>query len=54
VDPNSGKLAVLDDAGKTVVLNASPDHDLKTLQKGDTVKVAYDKKGDIQSIDMQE
>ena len=54
VDPNSGKLAVLDDAGKTVVSNASPDHDLKTFQKGDTVKVAYDKKGDIQSIDMQE
>ena len=54
VDPNSGKVAVLDDAGKTVVLNASPDHDLKALQKGDTVKVAYDMKGDIQSIDMQD
>ena len=54
VDPNSGKVAVLDDAGKTVELNASPDHDLKTLQKGDTVKVAYDMKGDIQSIDMQD
>ena len=54
VDPNSGKVAVLDDAGKTVVLNASPDHDLKALQKGDTVKVSYDKKGDIKTIDMQE
>jgi len=53
VDPNSGKLAVLDDAGKTVVLDASPDSDLKTLQKGDTVKVEYDKKGVIQTIDMQ-
>jgi Cu/Ag efflux protein CusF len=54
VDPNSGKLAVLDDAGKTVVLDASPDSDLKTLQKGDTVKVEYDKKGVIQTIDMLE
>ena len=53
VDPNSGKVAVLDEAGKTVVLNASPDNDLKTLQKGDAVKVEYDKKGVIQSIDMQ-
>ena len=54
VDPNSGQMAVVDDAGKTVVLNAGADFDLKALQKGDTVKVAYDKKGDIQSIDMQE
>ena len=54
VDPNSGQMAVLDDAGKTVVLSAGDDFDLKALQKGDTVKVAYDKKGDIQSIDTQE
>ena len=54
VDPNSGQMAVLDDAGKTVILSASPDFDLKTLQKGDSVKVEYDKKGAIQSIDMQD
>lgn len=54
VDPNSGQMAVLDDAGKTVVLSAGPDFDLKALQKGDTVKVEYDKKGAIQSIDKQE
>ena len=54
VDPNSGQMAVLDDAGKTVILSAGPDFDLKALQKGDTVKVEYDKKGAIQSIDMQE
>ena len=54
VDPNSGQVAVVDDAGKTVVLSAGPDFDLKAFQKGDTVKVEYDKKGNIQSIDMEE
>lgn len=54
VDPNSGQMAVLDDTGKTVVLSAGPDFDLKALQKGDTVKVEYDKKGNVQSIDMQD
>ena len=54
LDPNSGQMAVLDDAGKTVLLSAGPDFDFKTFQKGDTVKVEYDKKGAIQSIDMQE
>ena len=53
VDPNSGKVSVLDEAGKTVVLSANPDDDLKTLQKGDEVKIEYDKKSVIQSIDMQ-
>ena len=52
VDPNSGKVSVLDDAGKTVVLKASPDNDLKDLQKGDEVKIEYDKNNVIQSIDM--
>lgn len=54
VDPNSGEVSVLDDTGKTVVLKASPDNDLKTLQKGDEVKIEYDKKNVIQSIDMQQ
>lgn len=54
VDPNSGKVAVIDDAGKTVMLNAGPDDDIKALQKGDVVTVEYDKKSVIQSIHMQE
>ena len=54
VDPNSGEVSVLDDTGKTVVLKANPDNDLKTLQKGDEVKIEYDKKSAIQSIDTQE
>ena len=33
VDPNSGKVAVIDDAGKTVMLKAGPENDLKTIQK---------------------
>ena len=53
VDPNSGKVAVIDDAGKTVMLNAGPENDLKTLQKGDEVTVEYDKKGIIQSMHMK-
>lgn len=53
VDPNSGKVAVIDDAGKTVMLNAGPDDDIKALQKGDVVSVEYDKKSVIQSIHMQ-
>ncbi len=53
VDPNSGRVAVVDDAGKTVMLKAAPDHDLKTLQKGDKVTVEYDKKSVIQSINVQ-
>ena len=39
VDPNSGEVAVIDDAGKTVMLTAGPDFDLKTVQKGDEVTV---------------
>lgn len=53
VDPDSGKVAVIDDAGKTVMLTAGPDNDLKTLQKGDVVSIEYDKKSIIQSIHMQ-
>jgi Cu/Ag efflux protein CusF len=53
VDPNSGKVAVIDDAGKTVMLKAGPDDDLKTFQKGDEVTIEYDKKSVIQSIHMQ-
>ncbi len=39
VDPNSGEVAVIDDAAKTVMLTAGPDFDLKTVQKGDEVTV---------------
>ena len=53
VDPNSGKLAVIDDAGQTVMLTAGPDKDIKTLQKGDEVSIEYDKKRVIQSIHVQ-
>jgi len=53
VDPNSGEVAVIDDAGKTVALTAGPEFDLKTVQKGDEVTVEYDKKSVIQSIHMQ-
>ena len=50
VDPNSGKVAVIDDAGKTVELQAGATDDIKTLQKGDEVMIEYDKKSVIQSI----
>ncbi len=53
VDPNSGRVAVVDDAGKTVMLKAGPENDLKSLQKGDKVTVEYDKKSVIQSISVQ-
>ena len=53
VDPNSGKVAVIDDAGKTVELQAGSTDDLKTLQKGDEVMIEYDKKSVIQSIQPQ-
>ena len=53
VDPNSGKVAVIDDAGKTVMLQAGSTDDIKTLQKGDEVTIEYDKKSVIQSIHTQ-
>jgi len=53
VDPNSGKVAVIDDAGKTVELQSSSADDIKTLQKGDDVMIEYDKKSVIQSIQPQ-
>jgi len=53
VDPNTGKVAVITEAGETVMLTAGPDSDLKTIQKGDEVTVEYDKKSVIQSINVQ-
>ena len=53
VDPNSGEVAVIDDAGKTFMLQAGSDDDLKTIQKGDAVTIEYDKDNVIQSINMQ-
>jgi hypothetical protein len=53
VDPNSGKVAVIDDAGKTFELQAGSTDDLKMLQKGDEVMIEYDKKSVIQSIQPQ-
>ncbi len=53
VDPNSGRVAVVDDAGKTVMLKAGPENDLKSLHKGYKVTVEYDKKSVIQSISVQ-
>jgi Cu/Ag efflux protein CusF len=54
VDPNSGKVAVITEAGKTVMLTAGPDNDLKALQKGDEVTIEYDKKSVIQSVNVQQ
>jgi len=54
VDPNSGKVAVITEAGKTVMLTAGPDNDLKAIQKGDEVTVEYDKQSVIQSINVQQ
>ena len=54
VDLDSGKVSVTDDAGKTVMLTASPDEDLKTLQKRDAVSIQYDKNSVIQSIKIQD
>ncbi|MEJ2285852.1 MAG: hypothetical protein P8X85_19930 [Desulfobacterales bacterium] len=53
VDPNTGKVAVITEAGQTVMLTAGPDSDLKAIQKGDEVTVEYDKKSVIQSISVQ-
>lgn len=53
VDPNSGKVAFIDDAGKTVELQAGSTDDIKTLQKGDEVMIEYDKQSVIQSIQPQ-
>lgn len=52
VDPNSGKVAVIDEAGKTVMLTAGPDSDLKAIQKGDEVTIEYDKKSVVQSVNV--
>ena len=54
VDPNSGKVAVINESGQTVSLTASPDYDLKTIQKGDKVTVEYDKKRVIKSINVEQ
>ena len=54
VDPNSGKLAVIDEVGKTVMLTVGPDNDLKVIQKGDEVTIEYDKKSVIQSVNVQQ
>ena len=54
VDPNSGKVAVIDEAGKTVALTAGPDFDLKAIQKGDQVTAEYDKKSVIKSINVKQ
>ena len=53
VDPNSGEVAVIDDAGKTFMLQAGSEDDLKTIQKGDAVTIEYGKDNVIQSINMQ-
>ena len=53
VDPNSGEVAVIDDAGKTFMLQAGSENDLKTIQKGDAVTIEYNKDNVIQSIHMQ-
>ena len=54
VDPNSGKVAVINESGQTVTLTAKPDYDLKAIQKGDKVTVEYDKKSVIKAINVQQ
>ena len=54
VDPNSGKVAVINESGQTIALTASPDYDLKAIQKGDKVTVEYDKKSVIKAINVQQ
>ena len=54
VDPNSGKVAVINESGQTVALTAGPDQDLKAIQKGDEVTVEYDKKSVIKAINVQQ
>ena len=59
VDANSGKLEIVDRAGRTLNLKAVPDkkpetmEQLKTLQEGEKVTVEYDDKGIILSINIQ-
>ena len=54
VDPNTGMLEVINQDGKTVMLNAGEQiEDLKTLQKGDQVMIQYDKNKNIQSINKE-
>ena len=53
VDPNSGEVAIVDDAGKTFMLQAGSENDLKTIQKGDAVTIEYDKDSVIKSIQTQ-
>ena len=52
-DPNSGKVAVITEAGKAIMLDAGPENDLKAFQKGDEVTIEYDKNSVIQSINFQ-
>jgi hypothetical protein len=54
IDPVSGMLEIQSDEGKTVMLNANPQtDDLKSLQKGDQVKIQYDKDKMVQSIEKE-
>lgn len=53
IDPDSGMVQVVDENGKTVTLNAGPETDLKTFQKGDEVMIEYDKDKVIKMMDKQ-
>jgi hypothetical protein len=51
IDSDIGMVQVVDDKGKTLTLNAGPETDLKTFQKGDEVMIEYDKDKVIKMMD---
>jgi hypothetical protein len=51
IDPDIGMIQVVDEKGKTLTLNAGPETDLKTFQKGDEVMIEYDKDKVIKMMD---
>lgn len=51
IDPDIGMVQVVDEKGKTLTLNAGPETDLKTFQKGDEVMIEYDKDKVIKMMD---
>ncbi len=59
VNADAGKLSLIDKAGRTFKLQAQPDKNpkvigqLKTIQEGDKVKVEFDEKGIIKSVNIE-
>ena len=59
VNTDTGKLSLIDKAGRTFKLQAQPDKNpqvmeqLKSVQEGDKVTVEFDKEGTIKSVNME-